>query len=153
MENLKAKQETVLANAGNRGGQATLQGGEVESAVAFVDLHGIAATHGDVRLGFAEEVGEFAANTGAAIGRAFGNDGLKATGPDVGGDEPTVEAYRDDRTETLGLRKTSREAMRLTTGPRTPMVSQVSSTPMAAEESMRQARQAVWPGRMTIVRP
>src|SRR5438132_9712263 len=49
---------------------------------------------------------------------------------------------------------TSREAIRLTMGPRTPMVSQVSSRPWAvAPDSRRQARQAVAPGRTVMVRP
>src|SRR5579883_2254960 len=45
------------------------------------------------------------------------------------------------------------DATRLTTGPRTPMVSQVSSIPAAPAEFIRQARHAVCPGRITIGRP
>ena len=67
------------------------QSGEIEGTAAFVNLHGIAAAHGDVRLGFAIEVGKFAVRAGAAFRIAGDADGLQAAGPDIAGEETAVE--------------------------------------------------------------
>jgi len=45
-----------------------------------------------VRLGFAFEVRELAASTAAAGGIAGNFDGLEATGPNVSGDEATMQS-------------------------------------------------------------
>lgn len=58
----------------------------------FVDLHGVAAAHGDVGLGLAMEIGEFFLNARAALGIARDLDGLKMAGPDVAGDEAAMES-------------------------------------------------------------
>ena len=76
---------------GNGAGEFFPQRRQVEGAVAFMDLHAVAAAHGDVRLGVTLEIGKFTANAGAAMGIAFDLDGLEATGPDIGGDQAVVE--------------------------------------------------------------
>ena len=73
-------------------GQLIFQGGQIQSAVTFVNLDGITATHGDVGLRFAVEIGEIAANTSAASERSLGSDGLEASSPNVGRDESAVES-------------------------------------------------------------
>src|ERR1700704_6380546 len=60
--------------------------------MVFVDLHGIAATHGDVGLGLAMQIGELFPNARAAIGVTGHLNGLKMAGPYVAGDEAAVES-------------------------------------------------------------
>src|SRR5580658_5324708 len=67
---------------------------EIESAPVFVNLHGIAAAHGDVRLRFSLKINEFAADAGAAIGLARDADGLEASAPDVGRNQARVQSLR-----------------------------------------------------------
>ena len=52
----------------DRGGQPVFKHGQIEGAAALVNLNGIAAAHGDVRLGFAIEIGKFAADANRAFG-------------------------------------------------------------------------------------
>ena len=88
---LEAQEKTVLAKAGDGRREALLKGLQVQRAMMFVDLDGITATHGDVWLCCAMKIGELAANTGAAVGRALGEDGLKASRPNVGGDQTAMK--------------------------------------------------------------
>lgn len=81
-----------MADGFNRRGKPRAESRKIKRTRALVDLDGIAAAHGDVGLRFAVEVGEFAASA-AAADRVTGNfHGLEATGPDVGGDNATVES-------------------------------------------------------------
>ena len=72
-------------------GKAGAESGEIQRAGTFVDLHGVAAAHGDVGLGFAVEVGEFASSATPAVRISRNFDGLEASGPDIGGDEAAME--------------------------------------------------------------
>jgi hypothetical protein len=58
-----------------------------------VDLDGIAAAHSDVGLGFAVEVGEFAAGANVAVWVARDAEGLKVAAPDIAGDETAVQRF------------------------------------------------------------
>src|SRR5467141_4088559 len=62
-----------------------------------------AAAHGDVGLGFAVEVGEFAAGAGAAVWVALDADGLEMAGPDVAGNEAAMERVRAAGQELHGF--------------------------------------------------
>src|SRR5580658_5081534 len=58
--------------------------GEVDGALAFMDLHGIPATKGDVRTAFAGEMDEVAVAAGAAVGTRLGGGDLGVlVGPQV----------------------------------------------------------------------
>lgn len=59
----------------------------------FVNLYGIATTHGDVGLGLAVQIGEVFLNARAALGAARDLHGLKMSGPDVAGDEAAMESF------------------------------------------------------------
>ena len=56
----EAQEEVVVAHVRNGAREALLQGVEIEGAIVLVNLHGIATTHGDVRLGVALEIREVA---------------------------------------------------------------------------------------------
>jgi hypothetical protein len=60
--------------------------------VVFVNLHGVAAAHGDVGLGLARQIGEFFLDARAALGIALYLHGLKMAGPNVAGDEAAMES-------------------------------------------------------------
>ena len=91
------------AGASEGFGDAAAELVEIEVPLAFVDLDGIAAAHGDVGLRFSFEVEEFAADAGAAIGLASDADGLEASAPDVGGDEASVQGFRFARQNFRGF--------------------------------------------------
>ena len=63
----EAQQKTVLAHLGNRWRNAFAESGEIELAAALVDLHGVAAAHGNVRLCFPLEMREFTVGTNTAL--------------------------------------------------------------------------------------
>src|SRR5579864_2016102 len=77
----KTQKEIVAANSGDGFLDAPAQFAEIEATAAFVDLHGIAAAQGDVRLGFAFEIRELAASAGAALRIPGDANGLEAAGP------------------------------------------------------------------------
>lgn len=87
----EAKKEFVLADGFDRGAETGAESSEVQRAGTLMNLDGIAATHGDVGLGFSFEVGKFAAGAGAAGLGASDFNGLEATGPDITGDEAAVQ--------------------------------------------------------------
>jgi hypothetical protein len=60
--------------------------------MVFVNLYGVAATHGDVRLGLAVQIGEFFLHARATLGMALYLYGLKMAGPDVAGDEAAMQS-------------------------------------------------------------
>jgi len=99
----EAEKEIVVADVGDGGGEAGFQSGQVERASAFVDLHGIAAAHGDVGLGLAIEVRKFTAGAGAAIRVAGDAEGLETAGPNVAGDETAVEGGGASRQDFDGF--------------------------------------------------
>src|SRR5260221_13858612 len=99
----EAKKELVVADVEDGGREAAFQHGEVEGAAALMNLDGIAAAHGDVGLGFAVEVGEFAAGAGAAVWVALDADGLEMAGPDVAGNEAAMERVRAAGQELHGF--------------------------------------------------
>ena len=72
--------------------KATVHGGEVDRALALMNLHGISATQRDMRAGFASEMDEIALATRAATGARFdrGDFGV-LVGPDVEGKESPPE--------------------------------------------------------------
>ena len=82
-----------MANSDDGFLDALAQFAEVETAAAFVDLDGITAAQGDVRLGLAFEVDEIAANAGAAFGILGDTDGLEAAGPNIARDEAAVQGF------------------------------------------------------------
>lgn len=61
--------------------------------MVFVNLHGIATTHGYMGLGLAMQIGEFFLNAGAALRVAGDLHGLKMAGPNVAGNEAAVESF------------------------------------------------------------
>src|SRR5712692_9650494 len=71
----ETEQEFVVADVGDGGREAAFEHGEIEGAAALVNLDGIAAAHGDVRLGFAVEIREITAGAGAAVRVARDADG------------------------------------------------------------------------------
>ena len=72
-------------------GKARAESRKIKRTRALVDLDRIAAAHGDVGLGFAVEVGEFASSATPAVRISRNFDGLEASGPDIGGDEAAME--------------------------------------------------------------
>ena len=88
-----AQEEIVAADISDGAGEAMLQLCEIERAGVFVDLNGVAAAHGDVRLGLAFEVGKFVAGAGAAGGIAWDVERLHMAGPDIAGDEAVMEGF------------------------------------------------------------
>ena len=80
-----------MADAGKGRGEAILESLEIEGASAFVDLHRIAAAHGDVGLSLAREMSEMMLNAYATLWIAFGLNGLKAAGPDIAGNKVSME--------------------------------------------------------------
>lgn len=88
--NAEAQEKIIVADIGGDGGEALTQGDEVEAAAALVNLHGIAATHGDMRLGLPFKMAELAANANAASGIALDADGLVVAGPDIVRNEPGI---------------------------------------------------------------
>ena len=92
-----------MANIGKERGEANLQRLEIERASAFMDLDGIAAAHGDVRLSFAGEVREVVLNTNATLWIAFGLNGLKPTGPDIAGEQAAVKGGLSSGEEFQGF--------------------------------------------------
>jgi len=80
-----------VTNGFGSGGKTRAESRKVEGAGTLVDLHGVAATHGDVRLGVAFEVGKIAVGAGATISVAGNFHGLKTARPDIARDEATVE--------------------------------------------------------------
>src|SRR5262249_43525513 len=81
----------VVVDGLSRGSEARTESGEVERAGALVDLNRVSAAHSDVGLGFALEIGEFAARAGATIGIPLDVDRLEAARPDVARNKTTVE--------------------------------------------------------------
>src|ERR1700692_1460333 len=63
----EAQEKTIFAHFCDGGRDAFSQRGEIELTAAFVNLHRVAAAHGQVRLRFAFEVAEIVAHAGAAI--------------------------------------------------------------------------------------
>lgn len=90
----KTQKEIVAANSGSAFLDAPAQFAEIKAAAALVDLHRIAAAQGDVRLGFAFEIGEIASSASAAMRIPGGTDGLKAAGPNIARDEAAVQSFR-----------------------------------------------------------
>jgi len=80
-----------VADGFDRGGKARAESRKIKRTRTLVDLDGVAATHGDVGLGFAVKVGKFAPNAGAAGRVARDFEGLEAAGPDVGGDKTAMQ--------------------------------------------------------------
>jgi len=89
----KTQKEIVAANSGDGFLDAPAQFAKVEAAAAFVDLHGIAAAQGDVRLGFAFEIREIAASAGAALRIPGDANGLEAAGPNIARDEAAIQGF------------------------------------------------------------
>ena len=72
--------------------KAIAHGGEVDRAVVFVNLDGVAAAEGDVRAAFAGKVGEDALAADLAGGvRSAGVDLAPLVGPEVVGEEGATE--------------------------------------------------------------
>ena len=61
--------------------------------MVFVNLHGVAATHSDVGLGLAMQIGEVFLNARAAVRVALDLHGLRMAGPDVARDETAMESF------------------------------------------------------------
>jgi len=80
-----------VADRFDRRGEARAEGRKIKRTRALVDLDRIAAAHGDVRLCFAVEVGEFASSAAPAARTSRDFDGLETTRPDIGGDEAARE--------------------------------------------------------------
>ena len=91
----EAQQEIIVADVGGDGGETFGGGGEIEIAIAFVNLHGIAPAHGDVRLRLAFEISEFAMNAYGAFGIARDADGVILAGPHVKGNETSFNGLRE----------------------------------------------------------
>lgn len=87
----KTQKEIVAANARDAFLDAPAQFAEIETAAAFMDLHGIAAAHGDVGLCFAFEISEIAVSAGAALRITGHADGLEAAGPNIARDEAAIQ--------------------------------------------------------------
>lgn len=87
----EAEKKIIAADFAGGVGDRAVQGGEIEAASAFVDLHGIAAAERDVRLRIAVQVAEIVLHAGAAIGIAGDADGAMLIGPDVEGNEALVQ--------------------------------------------------------------
>ena len=66
---------------------------EIELAAALVNLHRIAAAHGDMRLGIAFEIRKIATRAGATIRIARNSNGLKFSIPDVAGDQAAMQRF------------------------------------------------------------
>ncbi len=108
---------------------------EIELAVAFVNLHRIAPAHRDVGLSISFEVGEIAADAGAAIGIASDTDGLKPAGPDVAGNRGDRSGLPVSRRDSFMASAASIDAITPTAALSTPAVSHVASAPSAADFS------------------
>ena len=66
------------------GPEAPIHVGEVDRALALMDLHGIPAAEGDMRTAFPGEMDEVAFAAGAASGAGFGGGDFGVlVGPDV----------------------------------------------------------------------
>ena len=87
------QKEIVAANARDGFFDAPAQFAKVEAAAALVDLHGIAAAQGHVRLRFAFEISEIAASARAALRIPGDADGLEAARPNIARDEAAVQGF------------------------------------------------------------
>src|SRR5260370_4958009 len=90
--NPEAKQKIVQTHVVDERPQSNSENGEVESAGAFVNLHGITTAHGDAGLGFSFKIGEIAPGASAALGIARHTNGLHATGPDVAREQAPMKS-------------------------------------------------------------
>ncbi len=72
-----------MSHTGDGARQPLLQGAEIKRAIVFVYLYRIAATHRDVWLRLAFQVGEIVPGATPAIWTALDMHGLKMTGPHI----------------------------------------------------------------------
>jgi hypothetical protein len=89
--NAEAQEKIIVAEVADGGGEPGAQRSEIEHTAALVDLHRVAAAHGDVGLGAALEIRKFAADASAALGIAREEQRLQVAGPDIAGEEAAVE--------------------------------------------------------------
>ena len=120
--------------------------------MAFVDLHGIAATHGDVRAGFAGKVDEICLATGAATGARMIGDDLGMIVAHTSSESMLRRSLSRAPTRNFNVSVTVIDAKAFTAEFRMPDVSQVSTTPRG-ESGKMQARHAVSCGSTFMVSP
>src|SRR5258708_35772521 len=90
----EAQEKTVFAHLGNRRCEAAAQRREIELPPALVNLHRIAAAHGQVGLSAAFDIAEVAADARAAVGIARHAHRLVSSGPHIKGKQAPSPPFR-----------------------------------------------------------
>ena len=89
--NAEAEKKVILTDRFDRRAETCAECHEVNRTRTFVNLYGIAAAHGDLRLGLAIEIRKFMAGTGTAVRITRHGNRLEMPGPDVAGNEAAME--------------------------------------------------------------